>query len=101
MQLEVPAIVQIKRHRRENYSFNSTTRLQLRSITQKSREERILPSTVGEKKTGGTFTIKLLRVVVNNLAVRFVEASSQVLLGKCQPNSIGNTLTKGSCRRNR
>jgi hypothetical protein len=42
--------------------------------------------------------LEVLRVVVDDLTVRLVEAGSQVLLSKCQPNSIGDTLTKRSCR---
>ena len=33
-------------------------------------------------------------VVVNNLGIRFVVTSSQMLLSKSKTNSIGNTLTK-------
>lgn len=36
----------------------------------------------------------VLRIVVNNLVIWFVETSSKVLLRKSQPNSIGNTLAK-------
>jgi len=42
--------------------------------------------------------LEVLRVVVDDLTVRLVEAGSQVLLSKRQPNSISNTLTKRSCR---
>jgi hypothetical protein len=53
------------------------------------------------KEKDGPFTVELLRVVVDNLTVRLVEASSQVFLSKCQPNSVSNTLTKRSCRKDK
>ena len=38
--------------------------------------------------------------MVNNLIVRFIESSSQMLLRQGKTNSISNTLTKRSCVRN-
>jgi hypothetical protein len=38
-----------------------------------------------------------LRVVVNDLAVRLVEAGCQVSLGNSQADSIADTLSQGTC----